>query len=462
MKVSIITSFKLDSFTVQCFVQAALKHDANAQVIDINNLAVAQHPQGDHIIYNGEELQKQDVILTLVDINCPSYYALLDALEHYAELVINNGKVHRDTMDELALYRQLQRVNVTFPITVSVFKPDNIEHVARSFETAKGSAFPLLVRLLLNRHRNGLMKIDSMGSLRTVVEALCEEEIPFVIQEHNYHRGAFTGYVFGGETLGAMLTEVGSADDEFRAGLEGMQSVSAKLDEHDESTLARVSNAIGRALIEVCFIKGADGKPCVMEVKPYVRFESLNHSTGEQIAREVADKLFMALDKLMAKPETPDEPTVEPEDTLPPPPPTTVEMVIHPLNDDRMITANVYQDGAETVSNTIWVDNLKCDENWVSFKFNGFNYRIPRPTNAMEVSSDSSMSCGPVGFNCKVAGQSDTNTDFYLKSDLNDGDRSGNVWVLPSVAFPQPPVPQTADAPPPPETSPTVQPEVSG
>lgn len=458
MRICIVTSYPTESFTAQTFMQAAVKHDASANMMRMDDLMLVQHPEGDHVVFQGTEIQRYDVILSLVDVHCPSYEAILDALRGYCELMINDGQVHRDTFDELSFYKQLQKVGVQFPATVSIFSPVHAEQVAKSFESLKGSPFPVLVRLLLNKHRNGLIKVDSLGSLRTLIEALCEEEIPFVVQEHAYHRGTFSGYVFGGETLSATVIEVGNADDEFRSGLEGMQATYAKLDELDESTLARVSNAVGRALVEVCFIKNEHGQPKILDVKPYVRFDALNHSTGLQVANEVAEKLFARLDALLPKPDAPEPEPAPEDDVLPPPKPTTISITIHPLNDDQPLEALIAQGDQEKATNTIWVSDLQCDwmaNNWIAFKFRGYNYKIPKPPNASEVSTDNSVTCGPVWLNTKCDGQS-FSTDFYLR-DIKDGDMSGQVWVR-QDAFST----KTPDAPTPPESSPDPRPEVSG
>ena len=451
MRACIITSYP-DSFTIQSFLKAAQAHDPTAQCIHIDDLMLTQHVQGNHLVHNGAELPKYDVILAMVDIFCPVYNVILDALYAHCEILVNGGDVHRNTMDEMNAYKMLQHVGVQFPTTMSVFKPEMADAVAHAFDNLKGSPFPVLVKILMNKHANGLIKADSLGSLRTIIEAFCEEEIPFTIQEHFHHRGAFSAFVFGGECLGAFVTEVADADDEFRAGMKGTPAVPAKLDELDESTLARVSNAVGRALVEVCFIKGADGRPCVMEIKPYVRMNELNHSTGTAMADDIATKLFDRLEKLLPRDE-PAEPEPEPVEPDPIPTRRTIELIIHPLNDDRPITA--FED-SEAIRNSIWVSELKCDDNWVSFRFRGFSYRIPRPDGSLEMASDDYIGVGPMRFTVKF-NDTETYVEFYVKCDQKDDKKSGEVWILPNT-LPMPKEPDVKDPEPEEQTNP--EPEV--
>lgn len=436
----ILTNFPTDSFTVK-----ALQKPTGARVVNIDDVVLVQHPQGNHVTCEGGELKDYDAVFVLIDELCPQYLAVIDALEECCKLVVNGGQLYRDTLDELSLHRKLQRANVKFPVSVSVCSPKQAEEVAKTFETLRGvensqaanEAFPVQVRILVNRHRNGLIKVDSLGGLRTLIEALCEEEIPFVVQEHLHHRGAYTAYVFAGETLAATVTEVGDADDEFRA---NSLATAANLDSDSQATMARVANMLGRSLIEVTFVKSADGSPVVLDVKPYVRLENLDHSTGQQVAEELAAKLHERVGKLIAPPEVEpaiDEPVAEPtatdysDDELPSLA-AKLELVVYPLNDDKPIVAKLQ---TEENRHTIYVKQLEGNSNYVSFSFGDYRYRLPR-RDSVESFTDSKKSFHHVTLTVK-RGEQTFSLPFTL-TDEGDSDRADQVWVNPNLLPPTP------------------------
>lgn len=455
---TLIVTTDPNSFTAKALHAAAAKRDEGAQLVHVDDLLFVQHPQGDHVTYRGEEVRDYDTIFALVDDHCPQYEAVLDALESCCKVLINGGQVYRDTMDELALQRKLQRALVKFPATVSICSPDKAEEVATALERLKGDgeslghagAFPVLVRVLLNRHKNGLLRVDSLGALRSTIEALCEEEIPFVVQEHVHHRGAFTAYVFAGETLVATVREVGDADDEFRAGANGELATAANLDTETQGTLARISNLLGRSLIEVTFIKGPAGEPFILDVKPYVRLESLNHSTGAQVVDELTDKLFDRLSKLTAEPA--EEPVAEPvatdvpDDELPSRA-VEVPLIVYPLNDDKPLSAKLQ---TEEDRHTIYVQELEGNDNYLSFRFGAYKYRLPR-RDAVESATDGKKSFHHVALTVKRDGQ--TFTLPFTLTDEGESERAHQVWVNPDLLPTAPLTDAPIEAPEPEETN---------
>ena len=430
MKVCIVTNWPLDSYTVQVMRMAALKHDSTVEVWSIDDMALVIHNEGVHVTHNGLEAVGFDAFVTLVDEHCPQYEAILDALPYCCKYVVNSGEVHRDTFDELCLFRTLQSVQLKFPTTIAVTNIKKLDEAVKAFEGINGHSFPVLVRTLVNSNANGLVRADSMATLRTLVELLLEDEKPFALQEYMHHRRSYTAYVFGGEALAASVCKIGEDEDEFRTCLPGSLATLVRLEDDDAAALARLSNGIGRALIEVCFIKGPLGDPIILDVRPYVCFEMLNHSTGAVVAETVATKFFERLAALV-EPPVEEVPTVEPETTAvptspafepPKPEPTHLSVIIHPLNDDSPVNAKLQ---SVEERNTIFVNDLKVDDNYIGFQFGGYRYRLPR-REGIESASDTKNSFHNVPLSVTY-GKVHALLLFTLVS--GDTEHMGEIWL---------------------------------
>lgn len=315
----------------------------------------------------------------LNDDNLSLKKSLLQNIEDVGVKMINSANGMLTCQEKLLTERALNKQNIVTPKTKSVLSASGL--LKDDFN------FPVIIKTDTGSQGIGVMKIDSFGSLKSVVQMLCEKQIPFLIQEFFEHKFSYRIIMLGGELLAANKRCV--PDSDFRSNSHQNGKLIKNTEKHNPSEV-ELSNS--RKIVEILdtqfcaidYLLNEDGIMTVLEVNGSPGLEAIQQdhpdtNLAEKVILYVATLLGVTTDNIEVGP-APEEESVEEKPEEESEKNNSVGEVEHVIikrfNNEQPIEAKV-DTGADSCS--IHGDNIQFadDEKTVKFEFNDVIYRVP-------------------------------------------------------------------------------------
>ena len=195
-----------------------------------------------------------------------SWWVTVENLETKGYTVINSTKCHDICSDKWYNQVVFQRNNFNTPNTVLVRHGEGAEDAANRL----GNKFPLILKTSTGSRGVGVMWIESLKSLHSVVQLLMREDeyVDIILQEYVPTDYDVRVIIVAGEIIGAMKRPV--IKDDFRSNVsQGSEPEIHELTELEASESLRAAQAVDGTIVGVDFIPSKNrekDKPYMIEV----------------------------------------------------------------------------------------------------------------------------------------------------------------------------------------------------
>jgi hypothetical protein len=317
----------------------------------------------------------------------------------------------------------------------------------------------MVVKTVYGTHGVGVIKADSLSSLRSIIQQLIKTQNEFMVQEFIEHDKAYRILSLGDEVIGCV--ERTTADGDFRTNAhQGSEVTKHEPNTAEKEECLKAAKAIGTQLSAVDYIISKDGEVIILEVNGSPGFESMQEVVEENIAEKIIGFCTKGLSKdsteTPKEPEKTEEPTPEPEKSGENKPEvikpeelkkdetsvigTVDSITIKFFNDDKPIEARI-DTGAEY--SCIHGKDIEVGENNVTFTFGELRYRFKLAKNVKIISSNGDESRPVIKVDVVLGGITIPNAEFTvsdregLKFDALIGRRllgQANIMIDPTPA----------------------------
>ena len=147
--------------------------------------------------------------------------------------------------------------------------------------------FPVIVKLLEGTHGNGVLLIDNLVTLRSIMNLFQKKHERVILQEFIAEsKGAdFRAFVVGNKVVAAMKRQAG--EGEFRSNLHrGATATPLTLTQEEEALAVKASRSLNLEVSGVDILRSNKG-PLIMEINASPGLEGIETSTGIDIAFEI-------------------------------------------------------------------------------------------------------------------------------------------------------------------------------
>ena len=401
----IILTTDQTGWTSEKLTEAGKKAGFNVEVIDPNNCYINVSDDS-YISHDGTKFSEADVCIPrLSEDNVEYKIAIMRHLAKLGVKMVNDPIGMRTATNKLETQIVLGPIGVKVPITIMLTNDEQLDYAVKSL----GDKFPIIVKTMFGTHGIGVIRADSMPSLRSIVQQLLKSGTEFLLQECIEHEKSGRIILLNGEVLASSMRTVPKND--FRSnGHLGSKWEKYEPKEEEIAVAKKCAEAVNVNFAAIDYVVEKDGTIAVFEVNGSPGFESMQEITDFDIAEEIMKRISVWMGEAASEEEQDsEEPPVdektEPDENveteteppavvkndedsgsekaeaeqsaaLPEPPSsigTVVDCVISNFNDHVPLTARV--DTGATHS-CIHGEGIKVTDDVVSFKFNGYTYRL--------------------------------------------------------------------------------------
>jgi ribosomal protein S6--L-glutamate ligase len=413
-----------DNFVPKKLKEEAEKKGIETEIINPTNCYISLSNGDSYISHEGTKFMGADYCIPrLSEDNLEYKVAIMDHLEKMGIKSLNSGTAMRNCSNKVITQILLTKADISTPKTALITSDEQLEFAVKSI----GEKFPVIIKTLFGTHGVGVIRADSMASLKSIVQQLLKSGTEFMLQEFIEHDESARVYILGDEVIASVMRDI--PKDDFRSNAH--QGAKLKLHEptdEEKKVCIAAANAVGANFSAVDYIK-ADDKIIVLEVNGSPGFEALQEVVDDNIAEKVITWLTQNKQDLEDAPtnepvndepneaandepnETPDEENEEEEvevgdsqvavvdkdekevDVLPKMHDkedvigTITNVTIKFVNDDKPIEARVDTGATHSSLNA---DDISQDENTVKFRFGDYVYKFPLFRSSKIRTSDSS------------------------------------------------------------------------
>ena len=216
--------------------------------------------------------------------------AFVSSLQDIGFLLVNDLDSMLVCDNKMSNALLLGRNNIPIPRTSSVPNEASIEDAHKRV----GGKFPVIIKTLKGTQGVGVMKIDSMSSLRGVCQSLWKYEADLLIQEFFEMKSDVRTLVVGGKIIAAAERVQPPSNDDFRNNVhQGATTNPYDLSKKEIKVIKAAARATGAAYCGVDHFVDDKGNPYIIEVNgsPGIRshFEGYDPWTEEKTGK-ISDK----------------------------------------------------------------------------------------------------------------------------------------------------------------------------
>ena len=227
-----------------------------------------------------------DAVLPRIGQSISDYgLAVLRQLELLGVTAVNDHRAFSLVRDKAHTLQVLTAAGVAVPPTILTTNTSEIE---AAIDAVGG--LPVVVKMFKGTQGVGVMRIDSVASLRSILDTMRTVGQDVLVQRYVAEAGGrdLRAVVVGGRIVAAMRRR-SSGDTEFRANLHrGGSSETARLSDADEAVVLRAVEATGLEVAGVDVLETREG-PFVLEVNAAPGLEGIEEASGVDVADAIVE-----------------------------------------------------------------------------------------------------------------------------------------------------------------------------
>lgn len=281
------------------FVQEELEKYAKEaklefDVVNPMECAVLQTEKETAFLVKGEPLSDYVACIPRMSETELDYKVL--SMRHFEKAkikMLNSGDSMRAASNKVDMQVALNSVGIKTPKSIMLNDKDQLDAAVKWFD----EKFPMIVKTVFGTHGVGVIKADSLSSLRSIIQQLIKTEDSFLIQEFLEHDKAYRLLVLDGEVLGGVART--TAANDFRTNAhQGSEVTEHKPSDNEIEICLKAAKAIDIKLAAVDYIiqgEGENATVIVLEINGSPGFESMQEVVKEPIAKKIIDYVVSTL-----------------------------------------------------------------------------------------------------------------------------------------------------------------------
>jgi len=282
MKIAILS---LGSKSSLMIAEEAKRYFDQVDILSLKDIETVVTDKGTDVYYFGKKLSGYDCIY------CRGSYkydlllkAITESLHNECYMPIS-AEAFVIGHNKFLTHLELQKSNIPVPKT----------YLAGTIKAAKKILdqvyYPVIIKIPCGTHGKGVMYADSVGSAKSVLDALEVFNQPFIIQEYIETGSTDTRVIIvGGKVIAAMKRK--AVDGDLRANIHmGGTGIPLELDKESENLALKTARCIQSDICAIDMLDGGDG-PKVIEINLSPGVGGITKATNKNIAREIARFLY--------------------------------------------------------------------------------------------------------------------------------------------------------------------------
>lgn len=280
----IILSRNPSIYSTRRLKQAAKDAGHSVRIIDPTHcyMQLGRHSA---VHYSGQALPRPDAIVPRIGVSI-SYYgtAVVRQWETLGVYTPNPSAALERARDKLRSMQLLVEAGIPIPTTACAFDPESVDDLL----SIVGKP-PHIIKMVEGTQGRGVVRSDTDGSSRSLVEAFSVTKAHFFLQEFvGSAKGRdIRALVVGGQVVAAM--ERTAAEGEFRANLHrGATAQKTRLNAKETEIAIASADQLGLGVCGVDLLR-TDRGPMVLEVNASPGLKGIEASTGVDVAGAIME-----------------------------------------------------------------------------------------------------------------------------------------------------------------------------
>lgn len=298
----IILSRTPEIYSTSRLVEAAKNRGHEVHVVDHTKCSLLMEKAKPSVRYKGEYLKNVDIIIPRIGASVTTFGA--SVIRHFdmmgvSSLLTSTALIR--SRDKLRSLQIMSKSGIGIPKSVFARHPKSND-IKIMIDEVGGA--PVILKLLEGTHGTGVVKVDSVSSAKSTVEAFSGIKKDIIVQEFiEEAKGKdIRVFVVNSEVVGAM--ERSGQDGEFRSNLhKGGVAIPYDLSAKEKSIAIEAANLHGLTVAGVDMIISSRG-PLIIEVNSAPGLQGIEKATNIDIASkiiEAAEKKYTKRQKTKRK-----------------------------------------------------------------------------------------------------------------------------------------------------------------
>lgn len=289
----VILSRRPELYSTKRLLEAGKKLGHKVSIIDHTKCHLVMEKGKPSVRIEDEYIKDVDIIIPRIGASVTIYGSAV--IRHFDLMGVSSTLTATALIrsrDKLRSLQMLSRSGIGIPKSVFARHP-RADDVKRMIAEAGGT--PVILKLLEGTHGTGVIKVDSVSSAKSAVEAFSGIKKDIIVQEFiEEAKGKdIRVFVVDGEVVGAM--ERSGQDGEFRSNLhKGGTAKPIELSVKEKAVAVEAARVHGLMVAGVDMLMSSRG-PLIIEVNSSPGLQGIERATGAPIAEkiiEAAEKKF--------------------------------------------------------------------------------------------------------------------------------------------------------------------------
>ena len=271
-----------ESFVQEKFQESAEKAGFDFEVVNPEECYIFLATDA-HFANKGAEFSGADYCIPRLSEEHLDYkVAIMKHLEKMGIKVLNTGESMRTASNKIETQIVLNNENIKTPKSSLFINEEQLDAAHQSI----GGKFPAIVKTIFGTHGVGVIRADSMASLRSICQQLIKSGEEFMLQEYLEHSESARILILGDQALAAVVRTI--PDGDFRSNAhQGAELKKYEPSPEETEICVKCAQLVGTNFAAVDYIK-VGNEIYVLEVNGSPGFEAMQ----EVIDFNIADKVM--------------------------------------------------------------------------------------------------------------------------------------------------------------------------
>jgi ribosomal protein S6--L-glutamate ligase len=282
MKLIILTT-EPENFVPQELKKKAEEKGHDIKIINFDDCYIFASEEP-FISYNGEKLLEADICIPRISENNIEYkVAIVDNLSNAGIKCLNTGNGILLASNKLNCQITLNKAGIKTPNSIMLNNYDQLDYAVKSLDRK----FPIIIKTIYGTHGIGVMRVDSIESLRSIVQYLLKIDCKFILQEYLKHEESYRILMLNNEVIAAASRSV--PENDFRTNAHQGSELKYYFPSEQEIELAKkCSEIVNLNFIAVDYIKNGEDL-IVLEINCSPGYEALQKIVDFNISEKIID-----------------------------------------------------------------------------------------------------------------------------------------------------------------------------
>lgn len=279
----IILSAEFENFVPQELKKNAEEKGHTVELINPDEcyISISSEP---YISYKGTKFLGADICIPrMSEENVEYKVAIMNHLTNMGVLCLNTGSGMLLASNKLECQIAMNKEGIKTPNSVMLTDASQLNYAIKSL----GGKFPIIIKTIYGTHGVGVMRADSIESLRSIVQHLIKDNCQFILQEYLEHTESFRILMLNNEVITGVSRSV--PENDFRTNAhQGSELKPYSPNEQEIELAKKCSKIINLKFMAIDYIK--DGENIIiLEINGSPGYEALQKVVDFDISEKIID-----------------------------------------------------------------------------------------------------------------------------------------------------------------------------